>query len=476
MTTVLGQSLGTCPVCGRLSPVRQTASDGQVRQRSFCPDHGEHERTIHSDTTRFLAEEHFVKPAWIPREHGGEAALSCPDGCGHCERHEQHLCMPFIEITDRCDLACPICIADAAGPTGHDVDEATFGYMLDRLLAAEGQVDILNLSGGEPLLHPRLLALVDAAIARPEIVRVSIATNGLTLLERPELVRELAARRVTISLQCDGLDDTVTRRLRGRPLADAKRRILDLLGESGCSTSLVMTAARGINDDRFRELVDLLFTRNHIVSLMIQPLAHAGRAAALPRGDDPLDVAACIRLLGACGHPALGEDAFVPLPCSHPRCFSLAFFLMAADGTPVPVARLVEAERLLDTVANRTVFGLDPDEFRTMQSLLYDLWSGPLGQAPDVRSALDAVRGLLRRVSSCSFDARSVFAASERAVKSIFVHGFQDRHTFDLARLRRCCNAYVQPDGRLMPACAHNVLDGRRARMAMPRISDTATP
>jgi uncharacterized radical SAM superfamily Fe-S cluster-containing enzyme len=463
MSTVLGQSTGVCPVCRRLTPVRQVAVAGVVRQRSFCPEHGEIDRVIHSDASRFLTEERCVKPAWMPLHHDGDTTRPCPDGCGHCERHEQHLCMPIVEITRRCDLACPICIAEAGDRDDgdDDLDEATFARLCDRLLAAEGQIDILNISGGEPLLHPHLLALVDAALARKGIIRVSISTNGLALLERPGLAQELATRGVTVSLQCDGLDDGVTRRLRGRPLTEAKRRILDLLAATRCSTSLVMTAVRGVNEDHFRELVDLLFGSDHLVSLMVQPLAHAGRARTFSCEEVPLDVAACIRALAACGHPALSAEVFAPLPCSHPRCFSYAYFLMAAGGTAIPMVRLVAAEKLLATIANRTVFGLDPEEFRTMQELLYDVWSGPMGREPDVRAALDAVRTLLRRVSCCGFDPRMVFHASERMVKSIFIHGFQDPLTFDLARLRRCCNAYVQPDGRLVPACALNVLGSR---------------
>lgn len=460
MKRLIGQTTAVCPVCRRLTPGRQSAGDDGVHLRTFCPEHGEHERRIHSDAGRWLAEERYVKPAWIPRRHDGDAGKPCPEGCGHCARHEQHLCMPIVEITGRCDLACPICIADAG--RGADLSEAAFAGILDRLLQAEGQIDILNLSGGEPLLHPRLLALVDLALARSGIVRVSISTNGLRLLEEPDLARELARRRVTVSLQCDGLDDDVTLRLRGRAMAEAKRRILDLLAAEDCSTSLVATLARGINENSVRELLDLLFGRSHIVSLMIQPLAYAGRARSFPGRDDPLDIAACIKLLGAAGHPAVAADDFVPLPCSHPRCFSLAFYLAAGPGRAVAVNRLFDADRLLDVVANRTVFGLDPDEFRTMQDLLYELWSGPSGQAPDLQPTLDAVRALLRR-QSCCFDPRQVLSTSERLVKSVFLHGFQDPGTFDLARLRRCCNAYVLADGRMVPCCAHNVLGGREA-------------
>lgn len=461
MNRLLGQTTAVCPVCQHLAPGRLAESAGGVALRTFCREHGEHERRIHSDVSRWLAEEHYVKPAWIPRQHAGDAAKPCPEGCGHCQRHEQHLCMPIIEITSRCDLACPICIADA-GRGGEDMSEAAFAGILDRLLATEGQIDILNLSGGEPLLHPRLLALIDLALARPGIVRVSISTNGLRLLSETGLTRELARRRVTVSLQCDGLDDTVTLRLRGRAMAEAKRRILDLLAAEDCSTSLVATLARGINEGSVRELLDLLFDRGHVVSLMLQPLAYAGRARSFPGRDDRLDASACIRLLGEAGHPAVAASDFVPLPCSHPRCFNLAFYLVAGPGRAVAINQLLGADRLLDVVANRTVFGLDPDEFRTMQDLLYELWSGPCGQAPDLQPALAAVRSLLRQ-QGCCFDPREVFATSEKIVKSIFLHGFQDPDTFDLARLRRCCNAYVLADGRMVPCCAHNVLGGRES-------------
>lgn len=462
MNTILGQSTGVCPVCRRLAPVRQWAEAGQVWQKSLCPEHGEISRCIHSDAQEFLKEEHYIKPAWIPRQHAGDATKSCPDGCGHCTRHEQHLCMPIVEITSRCDLDCPICIARAGGASP-DLDPATFSANLDRLLVAEGQIDILNLSGGEPLLHPKLLTLIDLALAKPGIVRVSISTNGLQLLRNKELLPALVTRGVTISLQCDGLDDTVTSTLRGRPLAEPKRQILKLLCEQGVSTSLVMTLQRSVNEHCIRELVDLLFSKKNIVSLMIQPLSYCGRAGDGARPNDALDITGSVQVLANCGHPALSVEAFLPLPCSHPRCFRLAFFVMSREGKPIPLTRLIAAERYLDTIANRTVFGLDPEEHRSMQDLVYELWSGPMGQGPDARAALDAVRDLLKKSTcGCSgFDARRMMTNSEQTIKSIFLHGFQDPWTFDLARLRRCCNAYVQPDGRLIPACAHNVLGGR---------------
>ena len=99
-----------------------------------------------------------------------------------------------------------------------------FRRILDRLDPAERQIDVLNFSGGEPLVHPELVAFLDEALARPEIVRVSISTNGLRLLEQPELLSAIRQRNVVVSLQLDGFDDRVYERLRGRPAGRSKAR------------------------------------------------------------------------------------------------------------------------------------------------------------------------------------------------------------------------------------------------------------
>ena len=255
----------------------------------FCREHGVSRSLVWRDVDDYLRSLRYVKPAWVPQEFAGDASAACPTGCGFCSRHEQHLCMPIVEITSRCDLACPVCLVDAGQPWA--MTRAEFAQMLDRLIAAERQIDILNLSGGEPLVHPEVLALIDEALSRPEIVRVSISTNGLALLREPGLLQQLQERNVVVSLQFDGFDPRAYERLRGRPLLAEKREILDRLRACGITTSLTMTVAGGVNDDQFPAVLDYFFAQPHIVSLMIQPLAFAGRGQQLARqraaADDP---------------------------------------------------------------------------------------------------------------------------------------------------------------------------------------------
>jgi uncharacterized radical SAM superfamily Fe-S cluster-containing enzyme len=462
----LGMTQSVCSRCRALIPAKIITDGRDVHFHKFCPEHGESRVLVRSDLKDYLRSLRYVKPAWEPRTFMGDAKAGCPEGCGFCERHEQHLCMPIIEITNRCDLVCPVCI-NASGRVSKgtsppwDLSLHEFRRLLDVVLEGERQVDLLNLSGGEPLLHPRLLDMMDEALSRKEIVRVSLSTNGLRFRDEPGLLQELHRRHVVVSLQFDGFNEAIYETLRGKPMLREKLEILDMLEDCGITTSLTMTAAGGVNDDQFSPMLDYLFDQDHVVSLMVQPIAFAGRGGAMRDKINRLTIPDVVRLLGSAGHPAVKAHDFVPLPCSHPLCFSLAFYLMLENGGAVSVSRLTDAAPLMDSLSNRVIFGLDLDEHQRLKQMIYDLWSGPSGAVPENKAVLETLRNILRKMSrtSCGcFDPREAFTLAERSIKSIFIHAFQDAETFDLARVRRCCQAYPQPDGKLIPACVHNVL------------------
>jgi len=453
----LGMTHSVCGVCRQLVPAKVIAVASKVYFDKFCPIHGQQRTLVYGDVEQYLRSQRFVKPAWVPLEFAGQESQPCPQGCGMCSRHEQHLCMPIVEITRRCDLDCPVCLVGAG--RNWDMTLEDFRRMLDGLVRAERQVDILTLSGGEPLLHPQILGFLDEVASRPEIVRTSISTNGLSLLRDPTLLPALARRSVVVSLQLDGFDDGVYEKLRGRALRDEKLRILDLLAGSEVTTSLTVTLAGGVNEQELKPILEYFFSQRHVVSVMIQPVAFAGRAEGMEGRADRLTIPDVISLLADTRKVTAGD--FSPLPCSHPLCFSLAYYLMLDGGGMVPVNRLVQADGLMDSLSNRTVFGLDEEEHQRLKDMVYELWSGPAGTAPDGQAVLQTLRNILAEMSCTCFDAKKAFTTAERRIKSIFIHAFQDADTFDLARVRRCCNAYPQANGSLIPACVQNVLGSR---------------
>lgn len=487
MTQYLTTTRSTCRTCRRLVPAQLLIEDNSVWMLKECPEHGRQKARVHGDADAYRKLGGFHRKATTPLAFATKAE-GCPDSCGFCPEHEQHVCLPILEITDHCNWNCPICLVNNPG-THHWTREET-ARVLDGLIRSEGQVDVVNLSGGEPTLNPHFREIVEECVSRKEILRVSVSTNGSVLVRDRELLRFLAERRVIVSLQFDGLSDEIHQVLRGRPLTGEKLRLLDLCGELDAPMSLTATVARGVNDTRLAQIADLLFKHDHILSVMFQPASYAGSAARLGRPDQAVTIPDVIAAIDGAGGGVVSPGAFSPLPCSHPACFSLAFFLKIGAGQFVPVKNMVDSNRYLDLIQNRAIFGTDARSFGVINDAVYDLWSDPgrmlVDPARGLRSGpsdsgkpcacnpfatdkvLKAVRGMLDAAQPAGrFSPQKAMAVGERAVKSIFIHQFMDPETFDLSRARKCCQVYPQLDGRLLPVCVRNCRGPGKQRKPM---------
>lgn len=453
----LTSTTGTCSECGQLLPAQVYLRNEAVWFAKHCPQHGRQDVRVYGDTTAYVALAGYNRPGEMPLRFGVSAAQGCPHSCGLCPEHEQHVCLPIVEITDHCDMACPVCLVKTPG-TFH-LTRTQISGMLDRLLEAEGQIDVLNLSGGEPTLNPDFRAIVEECLGREKILYVSVSTNGRRLARDPELLRFLAERGVIISLQFDGLDPASCQAMRGGNWIAERQQLIEDVGARNGRMSLTITAMRGQNEAQLGAVLERLFKHEHIVSVMIQPMAYAGQGAQINRPGDALTIPDVLRAVNGTCNGTVSADDFCPMPCSHPACFSLAFYLQTGPGEFVPLRRLFTPDRYLDLFQNRALLGTKPDSYDQIRNAIYDLWSGPSGVAPDSRKALAAVRRLLDCVNAAgASDLRASTRAAGGMLKSVFIHHFMDRHTFDLSRVRKCCQVYPLADGRLMPACVYNCL------------------
>jgi hypothetical protein len=457
MNSYLTTTTSTCRECGRLVAARVHLADDGAWFHKHCPEHGPQSVRVWPDAAGYVGLSRFHRAGSMPREFAAPNGRACPEACGICPDHEQHVCLPIIEITDHCDLACPVCLVRNRG--SFHLTRRQVAAMLDRLIATEGRLDIVNLSGGEPTLNPEFREIVEECRSRKEILYTSVSTNGLRLARDADLLRFLTDQGVVISLQFDGPSEEASVRLRGRATLGEKMRLLDAASKLGARMSLTATIAHGVNDAAPAAVARLLFERDNILSVMFQPAAYTGTAAALGRPADAVGIADVVRSLEGAVGGAVSSADFSPLPCSHPACFSLAYYLRGDGGRFFPMKSLVPVDRYLDMIKNRALFGTDPASLDGARDAVYALWSGGSALVPDSDKALAAARRLLDSACSCgAFSPARMAAAAERSLKSIFIHAFMDRDTFDLARARKCCNVYPLADGRMVPACVYNCL------------------
>lgn len=451
-------SKGICPKCRELVDGSRIIRDGKVYLRKQCPKDGKSEALISGDSEWFLKMFAYVKRGSVPLKHSTPVSEGCPKDCGLCADHEQHSCLPIIEVTNHCNLECPICIVQ--NKNNYMMSKQEFGRIIDGLIEKEGTLETVNLSGGEPTIHPDFLDLLDIA-KRPEISRVSISTNGLRIATDFEFCRELAKRKVYVNLQLDAMTNPELRTLRGPgDQALAKEKALENLEKAGVRTTIISTVCKGINDSKIGDCVKLLLEKDFILSLLFQPAAYTGYGGAHFAPHDPMDVLTIPDIVKAMDEQTGGllkKKDFLPLPCSHPACFGLTYLLKTEDGY-VPFPRFLPLERYMEMISNRGTIRPDEKFQEAMAETIDDLWSGN-GQIPDTPKILHALKKAIRGMypEGRALELEERLHVGEGLVKTVFIHAFMDEHNFEVDRIKKCCTHYAMPDGKLMPGCAYNM-------------------
>ncbi len=449
MPNIFHHTQALCSECRAKVTARVVEKREKVYLEKFCTTHGLSETLICSDAGWYRESLRYVKPRQVPLETNSKNFKGCPESCGFCPEHQQHTCLPVIEITSACNLACPVCLKQFRND--FQITIGAFEKIINTLFQCEGRVDVVNISGGEPLLHPELEDFLSLTNEKG-VMQTTVSTNGLLFLSKPELLKIFRETGALVALQFDGFKPQTYERLRGKDLSAEKIAIIKILEKEGIRYSLVATTAKDINDDEITDIADFFFA-SKAVSLMFQPIARTGTAGHFSQ-ENKLTIPDVVQALEKSKYVKRGD--FNPLPCSHFSCFALAYYFILEKDRFLSLKEFLGVEDYLNAIANRTLPGLDTPGFDLIRNKLYDVWSladsGSLGE-----QALSRIQQVLRDLSKEGFSPGKAFSLGVQAMKAIFIHDFMDVATFDFGRLIKCCNPYPQPDGRFIPMCAQNV-------------------
>lgn len=441
-----------CDECLRRIEGKLVIRDDMVWMYKWCPAHGQTKVLVASDAAFWrLGREVFIKPPEMPERFNTEMAWGCPYDCGLCPDHMQHSCLTILEVTDHCNLACPVCYA-ASGPHRTERrDLQTIERMLDAIVANEGEPDVVQISGGEPTTHPDFFAILDAAKRRP-IRHLMLNTNGVRIAQEPGFAERLAtyAPGFEVYLQFDSLQRDALMTLRGADLRRIREQAVEALDRVNLSTTLVMTVAAGVNDQEIGAVIDWAAQHRCIRGVTLQPIQFAGRIDGVPQQTARLTLTEVRqRLLAQC--PIFQPDDVIPVPCN-PDALAMGYALRTEAGI-TPLTRFIAPEVLLAGERNTIVFEQDP-ALKDQVFRLFATNHSPESQAMHLASLLCCLPGI-DAPPSVGYD--SVFR--------VLIMAFMDATAFDVRAMKKSCVHIVQPDGRIIPFESYNLLyrDDRRA-------------
>lgn len=437
-------AISICSSCFQRVDAKIVFQDDCVYMLKSCPAHGA-ERVLIADDVDYYrrCREVFIKTPEMPRVFNTPVRWGCPYDCGLCSDHQQHSCVSLIEITDHCNLQCPICYA-ASGPDR--VHYRTFDQvqrMIDAVVRNEGEPDVVQLSGGEPTLHPDFFAILDRAKTAP-IRHLMVNTNGLRIAQDEAFARHLAEYMpdFEVYLQFDSFERDALIALRGADLRDVRARALERLNRLGVSTTLVVTLKKGLNDHEVGRIIDFALEQPCVRGVTFQPVQAAGRLERFDPATDRLTLTEVRRRILEQTTVFRPEDV-LPVPC-HPDSLAMAYALKV-DGRVVPLTGMIDPKVLIEGGRNTIVYEGDP----AVQEGLLRLFATNHSPQSGVASLRDLLCCLPRLAVPDTVRYENLF-------RIIIMH-FIDVYSFDLRSVKKTCVHIVHPDGRLIPFDTYNL-------------------
>jgi uncharacterized radical SAM superfamily Fe-S cluster-containing enzyme len=481
-------TLTICSRCYRKLEGKTVFQDDKVFLLKRCPDHGS-ERVLIADDVDYYrrCREVFIKPPEMPLVYNTPVKWGCPYDCGLCTDHEQHSCLTLVEICDYCNLRCPVCYAESGPERQQFRTLAQIEKMLDAVVRNEGHPDVVQLSGGEPTVHPDFFDIVEMAKARP-IRHLMVNTNGVRIAQEEDFARRLAEVRedFEVYLQFDSFEREPLIQLRGADLRRIREQAIENLNRYNISTNLVVTLKKGLNDHEIGKTIDYALKQPCVRGVTLQPVQDAGRidrvgtdafvhpakqseapgtvqqwGAPLPdfgrsgnsdtrnhsnRNFNPttdrLTLTEVRRKILEQTNVFKPEDV-IPVPC-HPDSLAMAYALKL-NGKVTPLTSMIPPEVLINGAKNTILYEQEP----AVREGLFKLFAtnhSPQSQA-----------GTLRELLCCL---PKVFVPDNISYENIFrviIMQFIDAHSFDVRSVKKTCVHIVHPDGRLIPFDTYNL-------------------
>ncbi|MGD0160280.1 MAG: tetraether lipid synthase Tes [Candidatus Bathyarchaeia archaeon] len=466
-------STSLCPECMKRIPMRIYEDEGVIYLEKTCPEHGKFEDVYWGDAELFK----WFNDNWNSARYAGgglekphtSTVDGCPFDCGICPQHKTPTILGIIDVTNRCNMACPICFA-YVGATNY-VYEPSYDQIVDMIKVLRSNspwaCNALQFSGGEPTLRNDLPDLIKEA-QKAGIEHVEVNTNGIRIAEDLTYFKKLLDSGLsTLYLQFDGLREDIYKKTRARAdMLPIKLKVLENARKIGLdSIVLVVTLAKGVNDKDLGEIIDFAIKNHDVIRCInIQPVSMAGKARKEEMRKMRITIPDTMKEIEEQTKGVVGRfdwrpvDWPVPIAkgmgvvknrsypefTMSPMCGAATFLVIDKDGSYKPIMRYVDVDKFADVFWDVFYSGAKGKKTMAKMKMLKLL---PMAKSDFVRSLIGNV------VRKGSYEAMGDLM---RRMVMIGIMHFQDVWNIDIDRVQRCAIHYATPDGKVRCFCTYN--------------------
>ncbi|HPT48619.1 MAG TPA: radical SAM protein [Accumulibacter sp.] len=446
----LRSTIAYCAHCEKTEFARIMARADGVFMERVCPAKGTARVKIAKNAAWYTAR--MSRPRVVEADGSGKPSQKgCPFDCGPCQWHTGKLHLPVFSITNDCNLDCPICFTYNRPDHKYFKTVAETEQIVDHILARSGGVQLINLTGGEPTLHPDLFAIFDAC-RREGIGRITMNTNGIKIGGDRRFAERIKDAGVQVVLSLDTLNPTKSLLIHGKDITRAKRKCLENLEALDIPTTILPVCIKGCNEADVLDIVHTHLRKPFVRSITVQNMTFTGANGRQFKPHDHITLDEVEELLAQ--REGISQSDFFVLSSYHPLCYSASYYIVR-DDLLIPLADLLEPEVLAELSAGSYILNPERDLSNEFRAGVNRLWAA---------GADDRTLAALRAFLAALYPADRVLPASERKallerwIKMLLIHPHMDSDNFDIDRVSSCGDLVPDEDGRMIPACAYNLL------------------
>jgi 7,8-dihydro-6-hydroxymethylpterin dimethyltransferase len=319
--------------------------------------------------------------------------------------------------------------------------------MMDAVVANEGEAQVVQLSGGEPTLHPEFFQVMDLVKTKP-IKHLMINTNGIRIAKDRAFCDRLSQYMpgIEVYLQFDSFEAAALQELRGADLRAVREQAIANLNEFNISTTLVVTLKKGLNDHEIGKIIEYALQQKCVRGVTFQPIQAAGRLQGFEARRDRYTLTEVRRAILE-QSPHFKSEDILPVPC-HPDALAMAYALKL-KGQVIPLTGMFDPSTFVDMMPNSVLYEQDSELKTKIKTKIFDLFStshSPGSSAVSLKQLLCCLP-LVPVPDNLGYE--NIFR--------IMIVQFLDAFNFDVRSVKRSCIHIVHDDGRLIPFDTYNL-------------------
>lgn len=430
-----------CNICKKLIPAKILRKKDWIFIRKTCLEHWIYDELLEENPAYYLKKSKYYKP-WTSCKTQTIINKWCPWDCWLCPNHEQHTCIGLIEITNKCNMNCPICYASAW--IGDFLELSKIEKMMDFYQDTEyGKADILQISWWEPTLHPDILAIID--IAKTKWFKyIMLNTNWVKIAEDEEFAKELWNRPLgfEVYLQFDSFNEANLIKLRNGYVLDIKLKAIKNLQKYKVPMTLVSTISEWVNEDEIWKIVEFGMKEEYIRWVNFQPVAFFGRSKKIK--ESRITLSWILDRLQKQSEDFIKFDDFIPLPCDPDRV--ALTYLHKWPKSWQPIMHKVDVSNNLWSIKNTFAFDLR-DIIEEEKD--WDCCAWVCNPFQGLTKILEPKLILMSREKQSEYVNNYFFRIS--------VKSFIDIYNFDIKSVQKDCVHIITPDLKKYPFSTYNM-------------------